>query len=88
MSTTDADKLIAPLLPPKKDVVPDPGDGIVIPPFTEPEPPKQWYEKRWVQVGIAGGVIALIAGSIALSNSLGADTRPSDFNGMGETTRE
>jgi len=68
---TEADRVIEPLMPPKKVVVPDPG-GFVIPPI---ETPKPWWKKRWVQVSIVGGAIALIAGSVALSNAIGASER-------------
>ena len=76
LTLEEADKIIAPLVPPKPDPV-DPGPGPFIPPITEP--PKEWYQKRWVQVGLVGGAVALVAGFFLARNAIGAETR-----GLGE----
>jgi hypothetical protein len=72
---------------PPKQADPGPDVRFVIPPI---EPPKPWYRKRWVQVGLVGGVVAVIAGSIVLSNSLGAEMRGGVTweGGVGEATNK
>jgi hypothetical protein len=83
---SEAEKVIAPLIPPKP-VVDDTPDG---PTFTGPvDKPKPWYRKRWVQVSIVAGVIGVIAGSIAIANASGADLREFDFGSLpGGTGRQ
>jgi len=46
-------------LAPRKELPPPPQKQIVIPP--EPE---RWYQKRWLQGTVIGGIIAIVGGSI------------------------
>jgi hypothetical protein len=81
LSPAEADKLIAPLVPPRPDPVDDGGPPIPVGPR---EPRKEWYQKRWVQAGLVGGAIAVIAGIVVLQDVLGASDRPLGDVGPGE----
>lgn len=77
--SSEAERVIAPLLPPKPI---DDNTDIFHPPPVPHETPKPWYRKRWVQVSIVAGVIGVIASSIAISNASGAPERPWGFGSV------
>lgn len=56
-------ELLAPLAPPKVVIPVEEPPRFVLP------PPKRWYQRRPVQVGIVAGVLAAIAGGIMISRA-------------------
>jgi hypothetical protein len=81
---TEADKVIEPLVPPPPPPIDDDGTGGVVIPGRDDRPVKEWYQKRWVQASIVGGVVAFVAGSVYLIGTSGADMREpgSSFDGF------
>jgi hypothetical protein len=63
-ATEPAGEVLEPLSPPKP---PEPDSDVKPPPFTPPvhgEDEPRWYQKRWVQASVAGGVVVGVVGAI------------------------
>lgn len=66
-SQTSAEKIFTRIAPPPVDIGPGPGPG-PFGPLPPTRPPSHWYEKRWVQASLVGGLLLSAVGvAVALT---------------------